>query len=152
VGRRFGVAAVVAVGLAVAARAGAVTSADVGYTKAQAFSAALRYLRVDLDYPVTERDPDAAYLLFTARPPEGSRESARGAIEVVGLERGIRVTVTLKNAPSYYEEVLKRGLLTKLRAEFGDAEVARRPEPEPPAASKKPDAPAAPSEPPAAAP
>ena len=38
--------------------------ADTYYTLPQAFGAALRYLRVDLGFEVTEKDPEAAYLLF----------------------------------------------------------------------------------------
>ena len=55
--------------------------AEVAYTREQTFSAALRYLRVDLAYDVTEKDPDAAYLLFSFAAPELQRKVARGSIE-----------------------------------------------------------------------
>ena len=41
--------------------------AEAHYSKAQTYSAALRYLRVDLGYEVMEKDADAAYLEILAR-------------------------------------------------------------------------------------
>lgn len=96
------------------------TEAAVPYTRAQTFSAALRYLRVDLGYEVTEKDPDAAYLLFSYTTSERKTEGARGAIEVVQREHGVRVFVSLPQLPSYHEEVLKQGLVRKLVAEYGE--------------------------------
>lgn len=111
--------------------------ADVAYTREQAFSAALRYLRVDLAYEVTEKDPDAAYLLFSFAAPELARKVARGSIEVVQRQRTVRLLVNLPELPTYREEVLKRGLLEKLRTEYGEPS---RPEKAPEkTAPKKPD-------------
>jgi hypothetical protein len=135
--------------LAIATPAWARSEAEVGYSREQAFSAALRYLRVDLGYEVTEKDADAAYLLFSFAAPELSGKTAHGSIEVVQRQRMVRVFVSLPELPSYCEELLKRGLLDKLRTEYGEpAEPApdkpppTKPEPEP----KEPpgDAPAAP--------
>jgi hypothetical protein len=98
--------------------ASARTLAEVPYSRAQTFSAALRYLRVDLGYEVTEKDPDAAYLLFAYGT--GKSEGARGAIEVVQREHGVRVFVSLPKLPSYHEEVLKQGLMRKLVDEYGE--------------------------------
>lgn len=129
--------------------------AEVAYTREQAFSAALRYLRVDLAYEVTEKDPDAAYLLFSFAAPELERKVARGSIEVVQRQRTVRLFVNLPELPSYREEVLKRGLLDKLRTEYGEPVPPEQPpektppkkpekEPEPPAPSApEGDAPAA---------
>ncbi|HTV22667.1 MAG TPA: hypothetical protein VMG12_28455 [Polyangiaceae bacterium] len=111
--------------------------AEVGYTREQTFSAALRYLRVDLAYEVTEKDPDAAYLLFSFAAPELQRKVARGSIEVVQRQRTVRVFVNLPELPTYREEVLKRGLLEKLRTEYGEP-VAPEDPPEK-APPKKPD-------------
>jgi hypothetical protein len=105
---------------AVSSTAGARTEAAVPYTRAQTFSAALRYLRVDLGYEVTEKDPDAAYLLFSYATSERKTEGSRGAIEVVQREHGVRVFVSLPQLPSYHEEVLKQGLVRKLVAEYGE--------------------------------
>lgn len=136
-----------------AGAAGARSEADVGYTREQAFSAALRYLRVDLAYEVTEKDPDAAYVLFSFEAPELRNKVARGSIEVIQRERVVRLSVNLPELPSYREEVLKRGLLEKLRTEYGEPSAPAPPEKGPP---RKPDGdpkePKEPKEPPADAP
>lgn len=110
--------------------------AEVGYTREQAFSAALRYLRVDLAYDVTEKDAEAAYLLFSFAAPELDKKTARGSIEVVQRERSVRLLVSLPELPSYHEEVLKRGLLDKLAREYGEPPVGERREKRSP---RKPD-------------
>jgi hypothetical protein len=96
------------------------SEAEVTYTREQAFSAALRYLRVDLAYEVTEKDPDAAYLLFSFPAPELEQKNTNGSIEVVQTDRSVRLLVSLPQLPAYREDVLKRGLLEKLRMEYGE--------------------------------
>jgi hypothetical protein len=96
------------------------SEAEVTYTREQAFSAALRYLRVDLAYEVTEKDADAAYLLFSFPAPELEQKSAHGSIEVVQTDRSVRLLVSLPQLPAYREDVLKSGLLQKLRVEYGE--------------------------------
>jgi hypothetical protein len=127
------------------------SEADVAYTREQTFSAALRYLRVDLAYEVTEKDSDAAYLLFTFSDPELQKKAAHGSIEVVQRERSVRLVVNLPELPSYREEVLKRGLLQKLHTEYGEppppvnggGEEPKKPAPKPD--EPKPEQPAPPS-------
>jgi hypothetical protein len=149
---RFGVwvrATVLASGLlatALAAPAWARSEAEIGYSREQAFSAALRYLRVDLGYDVTEKDADAAYLLFSFADAELPGKTAHGSIEVVQRQRTVRLFVSLPELPSYREELLKRGLLDKLRTEYGEPS-----EPEPERPPKKPE-PEPPKEPPEGAP
>jgi hypothetical protein len=139
--------------VAVESTAWARAEAEVGYTREQAFSAALRYLRVDLGYEVTEKDPDAAYLLFSFAAPEVARKTAHGSIEVIQRKRTVRVLISLPELPSYREEVLKRGLLDKLRTEYGEPSTEEEPpekappkkpegEPKPPAQPPEGDAPA----------
>jgi hypothetical protein len=126
------VAVVLSLIVAWAPRAGARAEVEVSYTREQTFSAALRYLRVDLAYDVTEKDPDAAYLLFSFAAPELDGKSAHGSIEIVQRESSVRVFVNLPQLPSYHEEVLKRGLLDKLRSEYGEPPAAaERPKPKP---------------------
>jgi hypothetical protein len=112
--------------------------AEVAYTREQAFSAALRYLRVDLAYEVTEKDPDAAYLLFSFAAPELQQKVARGSIELVQRQRTVRLFVNMPELPSYREEVLKRGLLEKLRTEYGEP-TPREEQPPEKAPPKKPE-------------
>ncbi len=119
-----GVLGVLAWGVGVAE---ARSEAEVGYTREQTFSAALRYLRVDLAYEVTEKDAEAAYLLFSFSAPELPKKTARGSIEVVQREHTVRLFITLPELPSYQEEVLKRGLLQKLRTEYGEPPARAEP-------------------------
>lgn len=125
--------------------AGARTEVAVPYTRAQTFSAALRYLRVDLGYEVTEKDPDAAYLLFSYASSDRKAEGSRGAIEVVQREQGVRVFVSLPQLPSYHEEVLKQGLVRKLVAEYGEPARDTPPAPDRHKRGKSDDAPKEPS-------
>jgi hypothetical protein len=117
--------------------ASARSEAEVLYTQQQTFSAALRYLRVDLAYEVTEKDPDAAYLLFTIAPPSKNEEPARGSIEVVQRDDSVRVLVSLPKLPGYQEDLIKRGLLQKLQSEYG--EPPRRKKPRDPESEPKPE-------------
>jgi len=114
------------------------SEAELTYTREQTFSAALRYLRVDLAYEVTEKDAEAAYLLFSFSAPELNQKTARGSIEVVQRERTVRLFVNLPQLPSYHEEVLKRGLIEKLRVEYGEPPAAAEPRKPDKAPTKKP--------------
>ena len=112
-----------------AAPAAARVEARTDYTKVQTYSAALRYLRVDLGYEIVERDADAAYLIFKYSPP-GRHSTTNGSIEIVESSDHVRVLVQLPQMPSYHETVLRDGLLDKLRREYGA----------PPHPKRKPDA------------
>jgi hypothetical protein len=126
--------------------------AEVGYTREQVFSAALRYLRVDLEYEVTEKDPDAAYLLFSFAAPELERKVARGSIEVIQRQRTVRLLVNLPELPAYREEVLKGGLLEKLGREYGPPPSGEEPPEKAPKKPKPPAGESAPKPPPGDAP
>jgi hypothetical protein len=111
------------------------TNSDLTYTRAQVFSGALRYLRVDLGYEVTEQDPDSAYLMFKFQPP-GQRDATHGAFEIVQTSAGVRLWVKLPKLPEYHAVVLRDGLLKKLHEDYGDA-PARDPEAKPSEPSNK---------------
>jgi hypothetical protein len=127
----------------------AVASADArvdggsSYSKAQTYSGALRYVRVDLGYEVVEKDPDAAYLIFKYSAP-GSRESATGTLEVVEASGAVRLFVNLPRAPEYQERMFRDGLLKKLREEYGPPPPAKKPAEKP---SEKPDGKPSPEKP-----
>lgn len=99
--------------------AGARVEAECGYSKAQTYSGALRYLRVDLGYEVLEKDPDAAYLVFRYLQPGQPKSTSTGTLEVVDRGDGVRVFVRLPSMPEYHEVVLRDGLMKKLRDEYG---------------------------------
>lgn len=111
-----------------ASAAGARVEAESDYTKAQTYSAALRYLRVDKGFEVLEKDADAAYLIFKYQPPGPAGGASNGTIEIVEAGGRVKVLVQLARMPEYHERVLKDGLLKKLREEYGTA--VRRPPPE----------------------
>lgn len=114
--------------LGLARSAGAVVETRSGYTKVQTYNAALRYLRVDLGYEVTEKDATAAYLLFKF-VPEGRKLATNGAIEIVEQHEGVRLYVRLPEMPRYHEELLSDGLVRKLRDEYGEPPHHEEPPP-----------------------
>lgn len=97
------------------------------YTKAQTYSGALRYLRVDLGFKVVEKDPDAAYILFEYRDPGPEKTTSTASVEVVDSGERVRLFVQIPKMPEYHERVLRDGLLRKLREEYG-APPPKRPD------------------------
>ena len=116
--------------LLLAQGAGARVEADSAYSKAQTYSGALRYLRVDLGYEVVEKDPDSAYLVFRYAPPGQPKSESFGTVEVVEADEHVRVFVRIPRMPEYHERILRDGLLKKLREEYGTP-APRKPEPKP---------------------
>jgi hypothetical protein len=105
----------------IAAGANARVEAESDYSKAQTYSAALRYLRVDRGFEVLEKDPDAAYLIFKYETVGAGKSSSTGTIEIVEAGARVKLLVQLPRMPEYHERVLKDGLLRKLREEYGSA-------------------------------
>lgn len=106
----------------------------VAYSQQQVYSAAVRYLRIDLRYEITERDPEAAYLLFEYQPL-GQKGTRFGAVEIVKLQQGVRLAVRMPEQPSYQETMLRDGLVKKLRADYGEIAPAKAEKPAPPTKS-----------------
>ncbi|HEX2670325.1 MAG TPA: hypothetical protein VHM25_05605 [Polyangiaceae bacterium] len=133
----FGVAGVLlAAALLFAQSARARVGGDSEYSKAQTYSGALRYLRVDLGYEVVERDPDAAYLIFRYQPPGQNKGNATGTVEIVDTDGHVKLFVQIPSMPEYHERVLRDGLVRKLHDEYGIP--PRKPAPPPPP-QKKPE-------------
>ncbi len=116
---------------------------------ARVYSAALRYLRVDLGFEVTERDPDSAYLLFSYVAPGDSHPSP-ASIELVRGDDYVKIYVSIPKLPRYHETVLRDGLLKKLEQDFGPAPAPKPPAPKDPPkdAPKPPDDDSPPTTPP----
>lgn len=114
------------------------------YTSAQAYSASLRLLRVDHGFDITERDPDAAYILFEYKSNEGGSRVSSGAIEIIEKGQELVVQVSLPKMPQYHERVLIDNLRKKLESEYGEPPVRKQPRKDPPkkSAPSSPDAPA----------
>lgn len=125
----FGAACSVALaGLLVAADVEARAEKASRYSKTQTYNGALRYVRVDLGYEITEKDSDAAYLLFRYQPP-GRKDTTHGSIEVIENGDDVKIFVQLPKMPSYHERVLIDGLMRKLRTEYGKPPDKAPPEP-----------------------
>jgi len=116
-----------------AASASARVGGESEYSKAQTYSGALRYLRVDMGYEVVEKDPDAAYLIFRYELPGQKKATATGTIEVVEAEGHVKLFVQIPTMPEYHERVLRDGLVRKLHDEYG------APPRKPPLPEKKPE-------------
>lgn len=94
---------------------------EVRYSFEQVWNAALRMVRVDLRLPVTDRDPEAGYLLFDYIDHD---KRYAGSIELVRTERDrrplIKVVVQVQGMPAYVEQMLLDRLERKLREEYGE--------------------------------
>jgi hypothetical protein len=122
--------------LSVASPAHARAEARSRYTKEQTYHGALRYLRVDLDCEVTERDENAAYLIFRYQLP-GRKTFTNGTIEIVETPKAVRVFVQLPKLPQYHEQVLKDGLMKKLGDDYGEPPQRKRDDAQTKRAKKK---------------
>lgn len=89
------------------------------YTKVQTFNAALRFLRVEKDFEIVEKDPDSGYLLFRYPIPQ-REEKTGGSVEVIERDDSVVFVVQLPQMPEYHERHLVDGLLEKLSADYGD--------------------------------
>jgi hypothetical protein len=96
-----------------------------GYTKSQTFNGALRFLRVDHGYKVTEKDADNGYLMFEYTT--SSAEPSIGSVEVIEQEEGVLFVVQLPKMPEHHERYLAEGLLAKLRSDYGEPPERRKP-------------------------
>lgn len=119
-------------GLGFAGEADAKASFDSYYTLEQTYNAALRLIRVDMGLKVTERDPDAAYLLFDYKSPDTGARISPGAIEMVKSGRAVKVIVKLSQMPRYHEQVMADSLTKKLSDDYGEPPLRPTPEPSPP--------------------
>lgn len=136
--RSLGLAGVTLVGgLFFAPRATARVGGESEYSKAQTYSGALRYLRVDLGCEVLERDPDAAYLIFKYQPPGQNKSNATGTVEIIETDGHVKLFVQIPSMPEYHERVLRDGLIRKLHDEYGAPPRKPAPPAPPP---KKPEA------------
>jgi hypothetical protein len=122
--------------------ASARSSYESPYGYERTWNAALRLVRVDNGWKVTEKDDRNGYLLFDYRTP-GSDKPYPGTIELVrgsDSDAAVGVLIHLPAMPQYHEQVLLDALASKMRREYGDPPVRRRPDPSVPDAG--PDAPA----------
>jgi hypothetical protein len=130
------------VGLAGPATAHARSLATVSYPAAEVWPAAIRFLRVDRDYAIKEKDEAAGYLLFEATE---NKRPYRAALELVKTTDGdgraaTQLILTVADLPRHFELSLLDKLGAKLRDERGP--------PGPPPSKRAPAPPAADGNPP----
>ncbi|MCA9534023.1 MAG: hypothetical protein KC593_10095 [Myxococcales bacterium] len=130
-----------------AAPAAARRTTDLGYRYDQVWTAAVRLVRVDYGFTVTERDQELGFVMFdyieSGRTYGGSIEVLRTA-DALGRDR-VRVVVVIQGQPEYVERMIMDRLERKLRGDYG---APPRAEPQPPAApTPTPDSASAPEAP-----
>lgn len=98
---------------------------ELTYRFPQVWSAAVRLLRADQGYRVTDKDKETGYILFVY-PGKGTVKACQASMEVVPFvdrrerTRRIRVQLHIAHQPSYVELHLLDLLERKLKEEQGD--------------------------------
>ncbi len=109
------------------------------YPVEQVWGAAIRYLRVDRDYAIVDRDPDTGYIVFEI--PLGEVRG-RGALEAFSTTDpsgrvSTQIQISTEAGPTHLPHTLIEGIAKKVRGERGQAPSA--PAPKPPASPPKKD-------------
>ena len=113
----------------VAAPAEARKQRELPYGFAQVWSTALRLVRVDLKLPVTDRDAEGGYVMFTYVVGD---KGYPGSIELAahpGERVATVVVVHVEGQPSYVAQMILDRLEKKLRSELGPPPTRARPAP-----------------------
>jgi hypothetical protein len=100
------------------------------YGYERTWNAALRLVRVDNGWKVTEKDDQNGYLLFDYKSP-GGEKAYPGSMELVrgrDPDAPVSVLVQLPAMPQYHEQNLLDELARKMRLEYGNPPEHRRPE------------------------
>ena len=136
-------AALVATVLLLPLAASAKAQAELSYRLEEIYSTALRYVRVERNCSITDKDPEAAFVMFECPSSEGGADKkvSRGALELFhNGPRGrdaVRLQVSLSDEPHGAElrwvELFER----KLRDERGAPVAPPKPAPPPPPTSDK---------------
>lgn len=98
------------------ARAWARSSSELPYCVADAFSTAVRFIRIDRGCRLVEKDADAAFVTFECKDDDKIK---RGSVEIWKSGAGARVQVTLGDDPHYVELRFLELFERKLRDERG---------------------------------
>lgn len=114
--------------LLIPTRANARSTVTLPYAAPDVWAAAVRFLRVDRNLPVREKDEPAGYVLFDVNE---AGKTYRASLELVSLaDEGGRAStqavLNIAQLPKRYEVALLEQLASKLRDERGPAPVAAR--------------------------
>ncbi len=93
---------------------------SLGYSPQAVWSPLVRFVRVDENLTIVERDPETGYVLFELRE---EKKVFRGSFEVIATspDHGARVILDIRDRPSYVELAMLERLERKLIAELGPA-------------------------------
>lgn len=106
---------------------------QLAYPRDQAWPTAVRYLVVDERAKITEKDPDAGYLLFDlVEDGKTFKGSLELATVVVDGRTGTKLILNIEDRPSWVEIAMLTRLERKLRAELGTPPPPRPAKPAPP--------------------
>jgi hypothetical protein len=122
-------AALILAATAIGAQARSSYESPYGYERT--WNAALRLVRVDNGWKVTEKDDGSGYILFEYKSPESAKISP-GSIELVrgrDPDAPVSVLAQLPQMPHYHEQVLLDALAAKMRREYGDPPPRRKARP-----------------------
>lgn len=105
------------------------------YPFAQVWPTAIRYLRIDRGFKVTDRDEEAGYMLFEF-PLDGAR-MGNGSVEMFATEDAagrpsVSVAVNTGAGPVHLPNTLLDGIAAKVRAERGQPAAPPKQEQPPP--------------------
>jgi hypothetical protein len=114
---RWGSLVVVLASLLLATGASAKTSREYPYEYGSVWPSLVRFLRVDENLKLVEKDEANGYILFELT--DGKRTFA-GAAEVVRVEKATRVILRLTDRPAYMEAGLLERFGGKLHDELGE--------------------------------
>jgi hypothetical protein len=91
----------------------------VSYALEVVYPTCIRYIRIDRNWPIAEKDQEGGYIIFTYIDKSGKR--SRAAVELIrrGKEKAAktRIVVTIGAAPAYVENEFLDKLANKLKQE-----------------------------------
>ncbi len=93
---------------------------DSPYNYRQTFGSALRLVKVDLGYDVTETNSEWGYVMFEYTSPDSGKRKNRGSLQFVRGKDKIQVAVQVPSMPSYHEQIIVQKLKQKLASEHGN--------------------------------
>ncbi len=111
------------------------SSEDYGHQYEQIWRSAIRLIRVDQGFAITDRDKDVGYFMFEYKDGERGYPGSVELVETAKQGEGIRVLVQIPAMPSYIERMLLDKLSRKLLADYGEPPKRA---PKPPASQDSP--------------
>jgi len=96
------------------------------------WGASIRYLRVDRNYAIVDRDEETGYIVFEI--PLGGDAKGRGTLEAFSTEDSVgrdstSVQISTEAGPTHLPHTLLEGVAKKVRTERGQAPSAPAPPP-----------------------